>query len=374
MSKLTCLDVLIVYNGKLAVSASDRSVNANAPFSTDSPNEEYNTVYGYFLKKCYQSGLSAGFATSIDIIGPGFCHSFWQLKDTSWVKVNSPCYSTLIFDKFSPTKSKGKLLRQLLFSSAKIKPFNDPGLFDLFFDKQKTYEKLPRHSIPTVPLKNNTPNGLKKSCQTLAKLTHAHPFSADFGPDIIMKDRFGAGGRRVYKFKFDKPQHMLDLLSHKNHVSYILQPFTNFDQGFTYNNRSTSTDIRLVYLGGKIVQSYIRTAKSGEFRCNEHQGGLLTYLPLHKLPPTLIIKSNQIAKILNKKLSLFTLDFLISNTGHAYLLEGNTGPGLDWNTSLKKNEIEAKKLIKLIVNELVVRTQNQAFYQQKPLVSSSFLN
>jgi len=359
MNKLTYLDVLIVYNGKLAVSASNKSAEVSSPFLAGSSNEKYNTVYGYFLTKCYQSGLSAGFATSTDIIGPGFCHSFWQLKDTTWVKINSPCHSTLIFDKFSPTKSKGKLLRQLLFSSAQIKPFNDPDLFNLFFDKQKTYEKLPRYSIPTVSLQNNTHNGLKKSCQALAKLTHTHPFSVDFGPDIIMKDRFGSGGRRVYKFKFDKPQPILDILSRKTHVSYVLQPFTNFDQGFTHNNRFASADIRLIYLNGSIVQSYIRTAKSGEFRCNEHRGGLLTYLPLHQLPPALITKSNQIAKILNKEHSLFTLDFIISNNGNAYFLEGNTGPGLDWNTSLKENEVEAKKLIGLIVDELAVRTKSQ---------------
>jgi len=362
MSKLTNLDVLIVYNGKLAVSASNKSTNVVSPFSPTSSRRQYNTVYAYFLKQCHQSGLSAGFASSADIVGPGFCHSFWQLKDTQWVKINSPCFSTLIFDKFSPTKAKGKLLRQLLFSSTKIKPFNDPALFNLFFDKQKTYEKLPRYSIPTVLLKNNTRHGLEESCQDLAKLTDAHPFSADFGPDIIMKDRFGSGGRRVYKFNFNKPQPMLKVLSQKAHVSYVLQPFTNFDQGFTHNHRSASTDIRLVYLNGSIVQSYIRIAQSGEFRCNEHRGGLLTYLPLTKLPQALIAKSDQIAKILNKENSLFTLDFIISNHGNIYFLEGNTGPGLDWNTSLQENEIEAKKLIRLIVDELTVRTQHQLAY------------
>ena len=374
MTKIISLDVLIVYNGKSALSASDKSANVNTPFPADSPNEEYNNVYAYFLKKCHQSGLIAGFTTSTDIIGPGFCRSFWQLIDTDWVKINSPCYSTLIFDKFSPTKTKGKLLRQLLFSSTKIKPFNDPDLFNLFFDKQKTYEKLPRHSITTVSLKNKTLSGLKKSRLALAKLTQAHPFSADFSSDIIIKDRFGAGGRRVYKFKPNKPQDILDIFSKKTHVSYIIQPFAKFNRGFSYNNRSTSTDIRLIYLNNKIIQSYIRVAKPGEFRCNEHKGGLLTYLPLNKLPQTLIAKSNQIAKILNKKHSLFTLDFLISNAGNIYFLEGNTGPGLDWDTSRQKNEVEAKKLIDLIVQELTVRVKKKLVNQQLSFISSHIQN
>lgn len=363
MSKLTNLDVLIVYNGKLATSASNKSADVISPFPPTSSNYQYNTVYGYFLSQCHQSGLTAGFASSADIIGPGFCHSFWQLKDSQWVKVNSPCYSALIFDKFSPTGAKGKLLRRLLFSSAQVKPFNDPALFNLFFDKQKTYEALPQYSIPTVLLTDNTHYGLVESCQSLARLTDAHPYSIDFGPDIVMKDRFGSGGRRVYKFNSNQPQSMVKILSQKPQVSYVLQPFTNFDQGFTHNHCSLSTDIRLIYLNGRVVQSYIRTAKAGEFRCNEHRGGLLTYLPLAKLPPALVTKSHQIAKILNKEHSLFTLDFIISNNGNSYFLEGNTGPGLDWNTSLSKNETEAKKLIRLIVDELSLRTKNHTDHQ-----------
>ena len=353
MTKFTSFDVLIVYNGKLAFSATNKLVKA--PFRVGSSNEKYNDVYAYFLKKCHQSGLTAGFATSTDIIGPGLCRSFWQLKDMKWVKVNSPCYSTLIFDKFSPTGTKGKLLRELLFSSTKVKPFNDPDLFNLFFDKQKTYDKLSEYSIPTVSLKENTLASLKKSCLTLVKLIDKHPFSFDFGSDIIIKDRFGAGGRRVYKFNLNNPQDIESLFSRNTHASYIIQPFTKFDQGFTYSNRSAPTDIRLIYLNNKIVQSYIRVAKPGEFRCNEHKGGLLTYLPLNEIPSGLIVKSNQIAKILNKGLSLFALDFLISNTGHSYFLEGNTGPGLDWDTSRQKNEIEAKKLISLIAQNLNAR-------------------
>jgi len=229
MTKFTSFDVLVVYNGKLAFSATDKLVKVKAPFPTGSSNEKYNDVYAYFLKKCHQSGLTAGFATSTDIIGPGFFRSFWQLKDTEWVKINSPCYSTLIFDKFSPTKTKGKFLRELLFSSTKVKPFNDPDLFNLFFDKQKTYDKLSEYSIPTVSLKKNTLADLKKSCLILAKLIDNHSFSFDFGPDIIIKDRFGAGGRRVYKFNLNNTQDIVSLFSRNTHASYIIQPFIKFD-------------------------------------------------------------------------------------------------------------------------------------------------
>ena len=103
------------------------------------------------------------------------------------------------------------------------------------------------------------------------------------------------------------------------------------------------------------MQSYIRVAKPEEFRCNEHQGGSLTYLPIKAIPRKLISKSNQIAQILNKKTSLYSLDFIMSNKGNPYFLEGNTGPGLDWNVSLKQNKSKSKKLIRLLVKDLASR-------------------
>lgn len=357
MNHLTNFDVLIVYAQGMTTSASNLSKENNTPFPLTSRNESYNIVYSYFLEICHKLNVKAAFTTSADIIGPGSCSSFWTFKDKKWFKNNSSCFSNLIFDKFSPISNGIKSRRQLLFSSAEVKPFNDPDLFSLFFDKQKTYDKLSQHSIPTISLgDDNTLQDIDNACKTLTKLMNYHPDSKDFNSDIIMKDRFGAGGRRVYKFKAGESQNMLNIINKKANFSFIIQPFAKFDKGFSYHNCPASTDIRLVYLKGKIIQSYIRVAKSGEFRCNEHQGGLLTYLSLKEIPPALIIKSNLIAKILNKKCSLYALDFIISNNGNPYLLEGNTGPGLDWNMSIKKNEIKAKKLIRLIVKELSLRS------------------
>ena len=93
--------------------------------------------------------------------------------------------------------------------------------------------------------------------------------------------------------------------------------------------------------------------KMGDFRCNEHQGGSLKYIPKNNIPLGVVSNSNKIANFLNEKCSLYALDFIVSNNGNIYLLEGNTGPGLDWNLSIKENEIEAQKLIRIIIKELV---------------------
>ena len=108
-------------------------------------------------------------------------------------------------------------------------------------------------------------------------------------------------------------------------------------------------------------------AKTGDFRCNEHQGGLLKYISKNEVPQEVVTTSNKIANVLNKKCSLYTLDFLISNNGNIYLLEGNTGPGLDWNLSIKENEIEAQKLIRIIVKELVTRVVQPILIAKKEI-------
>ncbi|MFA5750312.1 MAG: hypothetical protein WC895_03765 [Candidatus Shapirobacteria bacterium] len=360
MKNLIIFDVLIVYTESLASSAFDISNENTTPFPKGSRSESYNTVYSYFLKICHKFNLNAAFTTSADIVGPGICRSFWIFKNKKWLKINSPCFSNLIFDKFSPTNNDIKLRRQLLFSSDKIKPFNDPDLFNLFFDKQKTYEKLSKHCIPTISLEDNTLKNVKNACKKLTKLINCHPNSKDFSQDIIMKDKFGAGGRHVYKFKIGESKDMFNIVNKNTNIFFIIQPFTKFDQGFSYNDCLGSTDIRLIYLKDKIIQSYIRVAKTDEFRCNEHQGGSLTYLSINEIPESVVTKSNLITQILDKKHSFYALDFIVSNNGNTYLLEGNTGPGLDWNMSLKKNEIESKKLINLVVEELSVRAKSQS--------------
>ncbi len=372
MKKSIYFDVLIVYNEKFSKSASDHSINNKTPFTKKLGNESYNVVYGCFLEVCKKFELKAALTSSADISGPGTCRSFWSFENKKWIKNNLECSSNLIFDKFAPTNLGIKLRRKLLFSSRKVKPFNDPFLFELFFDKQKTYEKLSSYSIPTVSLEENTLTSINEVCQELAILSKKHPGANDFSTDIVMKDQFGAGGENVYKFPINNSKNILATVLKNTGISFIIQPFVKFDQGFSYQNAPATTDIRFVYLGGKIVQSYIRIAKTGDFRCNEHLGGSLTYLPLTEIPKKIITKANLIAKVLKQKSSLYALDFVISNNGNVYLLEGNTMPGLDWNMALKDNEIKAKKLIELVVKEMVLRTKAKVAQHLSKSLSSSY--
>lgn len=355
MNHITNFDLLIVYSEKLANSAGCLSDTISTPFPKGSGNESYNAVYSYFLKNCQKNNLKAAFATSSDIIGAGMVRNYWLFENETWLKIQNKGYSKIIFDKFSPTSKSRKISRNLLFSSKKVRPFNNPDLFNLCFDKQKTYNKLYKFSIPTVTIENDNEKGVDRAVKILSEKITKHQYKDDFSEGIIMKDRFGAGGINIYKFKTNQSDMMLASIKKHKKISFIIQPFVKFDKGFSYKNSSVSTDIRLIYLGNKIVQTYIRMAKKGNFRCNEHSGGLLKYIPKNEVPSKVVAVSRNIAKILNNKTSLFALDFIISNNGNVHLLEANTGPGLDWNLSIKENEIEAKKLIRIIIREITRR-------------------
>jgi len=347
-------DVLIVYSHRIATSA-DSSSNKLTPFHKGSRNASYNLVYSYFLKTCQNHKLKAAFTTSSDVIGAGKCSSFWLYDAGNWIKVKKPGYSKLIFDRFPPVNKRIRDNRNLLFSSKKVKPFISPYLFGLFFDKHKTYKKLNKFCIPAVAVRGNTKINVIKSLKKLNKITEKHAYRKDFSDEIVMKDRFGAGGRSVFKFRKDNLRDIVRIAK-KSYKTFIFQPFIKFDSGFRYQNSFSPTDIRLIFLGEKIIQTYIRIAKQGDFRCNEYKGGSLIYVSKKEIPEKITNLSKEIIEVLGNDNSLFSLDFIISNNKNIYLLEGNTGPGLDWNTSSKVNEIEAKKLIRIIVRELVKRT------------------
>ncbi len=347
MPKVRNFDVLIVYNGASATSASITVKTNSVPFPLHSKNASCNLAYAYFLESCAQRGLKAAFTTSTDIIGAGTCKSYWSYQNKQWRKSHGACYSATIFDKFSPKSIENKILYGLLFSSPSIKPFNDPKLRKVFSDKQKTYNSFLNHAIPTISLLGDTLAQMNQACDQLSSTMVAHVGSKDFSTDIIMKDRYGAGGNHVYKFGAGQSKEMHAITALNPTISFVLQPFASSD---------LPTDIRLIYLGGKIIESYIRVAKANDFRCNEHQGGTLTYLKIEDIPRNILAKAQNINAQLNNHHSLYSLDFMVSNAGNPYLLEGNIGPGLDWNLSVKKEERNAKKFIRRIVKEIGYRT------------------
>ena len=351
---MTNLDVLIVYSSNTAISAESNSKSIR-PFSIDSQVSDYNLPYSYFLQSCGQQGMRAGLCASEDVIGPGSCQNYWTSAAGKWTKVRSKARSTQIFDKISPSSPKRIAERNLLLSTKNIQAFNNPELFNTFFDKLQTYERLPRYSVPTVAVVSATARSIKQSLQSIEKLILEHPHSADFLPRFVLKDRYGAGGNHVYAVEKQVAKIIQTILRKNPDVQFVLQPFLAFDKGFVFNGSRTSTDIRLIFHHNEILQSYLRVAQEDEFRCNEHQGAELFYIAKRDIPLAIRKAARTIVTNINHPSSLYALDFVVSNTGQVYLIEGNFGPGLDWNVKKKINETKSKELIDSIIAEFSAR-------------------
>jgi len=355
MTKIKTFDVLVVYTNAIAASASSND-NVLSPFQLSKTRTNYNESYSYFLKTCEKNNLESAFVTSKDITGSGTASCYWLYKNNKWIKVNQPCYSRLIFDKLSPVNSIQKQRINILFSNPKVRPFNNPAFFSLFYDKQKTYRGLQDFAIPTVAVANKNSIGIHTALDKIRVLTAVHPHASDFSNRFVLKDRYGSGGNNVYLLDPLNPQkNILNIIRKNKNISFILQPFAQFNTGYTYNNSAGFIDIRLIYLGQRVVQVYIRRAKKGDFRCNEHQGGELHYITLKEVPLKVRMFAKRIAQGLNVDSELYALDLVVSNSGNVFLMEGNIRPGIDWNLSLKKNERMAKKLIRVIVGEIAKR-------------------
>ncbi|MFH1591906.1 MAG: ATP-grasp domain-containing protein [Candidatus Woesearchaeota archaeon] len=356
-------DLIVVYSENIANSAKDKTYTDKAPFPSKGSHSIYNDSYKYFLSKCKQFDLNAASATSKDIIGPGLFQSFWTYNK-KWIRHKNKAYSNILFDKFTTRSYEQRSKLKLLTSSKDVYMFNNKKIIEMFQDKLNTYKHFKKFAIPTVDITNLSIAKIQLAKIKLNGLLKKHKYREDFSSVYIIKDREGAGGFRIFKFDFDtslkeiKKRHRLDI-----EVNYVLQPFIDGDKSFIFGKYKGFIDVRVILLNNKIIQAYIRIAKRGNFKCNEHQGGNLVYIPKRLIPKDVLKMIPKITKKLNFKHALYALDFIKSNNGNLYFIEGNTNPGLDWNHKKKINEIRSKELIDLIINELKIIIAERKLYQ-----------
>lgn len=354
-------DVAVVYSGSIAHSAGDATYREKFPFSLKGRYNIYNDSYRYFLLQCKRMGLRVIFTTSEDIIGAGLFKSFWTYT-TKWVKHEKKAYASTLFDKFTPTTFAQKKALRLLTSSPEVYIFNNKKIADLFQNKLATYKRFKEFAIPTVEITNPSRQSIALAKMKLDKVLKGHRYNKDFTDGYIIKDTTGAGGFKIFKVDFANRGYEKIIENYasdkkgKKLLSYVLQPFIDCTKGFVFGKHHGLIDLRVILLNHRIIQTYIRIAQKGNFRCNEHQGGNLVYMPLATIPKEVREMMGKITKNLRKALdlshTLFAVDFIKSNRGNLYFIEGNSNPGVDWNHTKKINELKSKELINVIVSEL----------------------
>ncbi len=350
------LDVLVAYTDGIATSSSSKNIKVVTPFPQNSSRANYNDCYAYLLEECKRNKLKAGFTTTKDFLEGGKFKSYWIYSKKKWVKKDRLCTASNIFDKFSPINKLQMRRRKNLFINDSITPFNAPELYSLFFDKKKTFDELSSFAIPTVAIARNDHKSIGVAYEELIAIVSGHPNKEDFSKTLVVKDRFGAGGNNIYKIKLESMIYDIEkVMTFHDKKSFVLQPFTLFNKGHRDGKFSGYVDIRLIFKGSNLLQAYIRKPSVDDFKCNEHQGGSLEYIFKRDIPTRVLKVAGKIVEQIDSASSVYALDFIISNGGNVYLMEGNSGPGIDWNLLLKRNERYAKKLIREIVKELKLR-------------------
>jgi glutathione synthase/RimK-type ligase-like ATP-grasp enzyme len=353
MKKIDVFDVLIVYSSRVAKSAADLSYTQKTPFPKGTKYADLHNSYAYLLEECARNNRTAAFATSCDIIGSGLCKSYWLYDGFAWRRIVRPCYSKIIFDKFFPKNISLVKSRSMMFSSRHVKPFTNATLFTLFSDKLLTYDTLGSHAIPTVNIDSHNPKDILNAIKTLRQLTSNKRY--DFSESLILKDRYGGGGNNIYKIDTNYCRIIAGILKKNKNITFVLQPYVKFEQGLRLTRQKTNTEIRFIYLGKRLVQTYFRSAKKDGFKCNEGQGGI--EIDTRDIPANIKRVAASIAQSLGESSALYALDFIVSNSGEVYLLEGNINPGIDWNKDSAASEAMNKKIINTIVEELSRRIE-----------------
>jgi len=312
--------------------------------------------------------MRAAFTTSRDIIGPGQFQSYWTYN-TKWTKHLGKASSGVLFDKFTPFTIAQQHRLELMTSKKSVYIFSNKEMKNIFLNKLNTYIHFKEYAIPTVAVANPSRLTIAQAKQSLDTVLDHHQYEMDVDDGYILKDQTGSGGYKIYKIDFDSigSEDIMKYYAHdkkeKKLLSYIFQPFIDCTDGFHFGKYSGFIDLRLILLKQKIIQAYIRVAQQGKFKCNEHQGGELIYIPLSVVPHAVRVMSKMITKQLHTtvdlKHSLYALDFIRSNDGNLYFIEGNTNPGIDWDHAKKINEVKSKELINSIVHELYLITKER---------------
>lgn len=343
-------DLLVVLDGRSAKSAADETYTEEAPYPHESTYVRSNDSYAFFLQQCAEQSLRAAFTTLDDVVGPGLFSSYWTYTDR-WQRVLKPAQTNFIFDKFSSSHYENLEQVRLLHSGSEpVILFHRDEIRNTFDNKLNTFLNFPDHTIPTAPINIHSQEHITTAKKELAEQILRHRNSTDFTATYIVKDQFGSGGANIYLIENDDEYEPL----RREHTTttFILQPFIETSQSH-FEEYTGRIDLRAIILNGEIVQSFIRIAKPGEYRANAYRGGRLVYIDLEKIPEEILNNVADIKKRLPIDDTLFALDFIQSDAGNYYLVEGNSMPGLNW--FIPENEKHAHYLMRLIIQNIKPR-------------------
>lgn len=238
----------------------------------------------------------------------------WQYKKGRWFKRLDKLKPDFVFDK---TKFEGPMenFHKRVQISANYKYFNNPYV-SLFIKNKLSQVLIFKDFMPKSLFVNNIPN-IEKSLEIFQ------------GEQIVLKPLWGSGGKGMYIGpKRIKPiKFFIEENSDKN---LIMQEFINFKK---VNNRLV--DFRLVFSKGRLVFSVSRVSLRSSVFTNVSKGANAKIIPLDEIPAKVVRR----ARLLSERIScigdaLYSLDFMLKESGEPVFIEANTIPGFFYEKEL----------------------------------------
>jgi glutathione synthase/RimK-type ligase-like ATP-grasp enzyme len=285
------------------------------PFS----NQEYQYSYEYFYSLCKEHDIAMYRASYqwYDYEKHMFKYAWiYEGQGGQWKKVEN-IKPDLIYDK---TKSRAELYYKKELMGQHYPFINDLNFTKIVDDKFVTSLIFPEWSKK---------NWIIKSSKDLEKILPQLKTSK-----IVIKPISESGGKGVHIIEKSQVQ-TIDLDGEN-----IVQEFIDSSCGVPGVSNKMH-DLRLVYVGDKLIYAYIREPKEGSYLANLAQGGKLIIVPKENIPASI----NPIIDCINEKFDSFgdrilAVDFMFDENRKPWIVELNSMPGLFFTPSEKPYMME----------------------------------
>jgi glutathione synthase/RimK-type ligase-like ATP-grasp enzyme len=166
---------------------------------------------------------------------------------------------------------------------------------------------------------------------------------------IVIKPISESGGKNVQIID-KKDAGKIQIISEN-----IVQEFIDSSRGVPGVSKGMH-DLRLVFVGDKIIYSYIREPKEGSFLANLAQGGSLIIVPKEKIPTSLkpiIASANEAFATFNPR--IYSLDVMFDEKKKPWIVEFNSMPGLYFTPAEKPHMLEMYQELLTVFKEKLAR-------------------
>lgn len=288
--------------------------DTSQPFGKDWKSEDYATYIELGREKDLE--IVCGDYRWYD---DGEMEKVWRWNGDNWEKVKNVSLDG-IYDLFRHDKEKLELKKKM---NEEVGIVNDPELADLCQDKWKTYRRFTEYQPET---RKATKRNIKEMLEKYGR--------------VVLKPRYGSGGHGIRKLESGEeiPESVDD---EEILVQKFIEPGKEERLGIDGPH-----DLRLLYIDGELLLSYVRTPSEG-FRSNVDQGGSITYVDLEEIPEKVENISSEIRESLEEfSPCIYSIDFVLTEEGPE-IMELNSQPGIYYHreTGEKKWEYPAMKKV-----------------------------